>query len=115
MSYRVIITDPALETMRAQARYISEDCESPDAALRWLDQVFDSANQLGEMPRRCPLAHEDADRVYEVRARFLGDYLMLFTIVEETRTVWILGFRHGHQRPQPERLPEDLPGTGAGP
>lgn len=28
----------------------------------------------------------------------MGEFLLLFTVVDETQSVWVLNGRHGHQR-----------------
>jgi len=43
-------------------------------------------------------------RAYEIRRLLIGDYILLYTIVEETRTVWVIGFRHGSRLPRPDNL-----------
>lgn len=82
-------------------------------AARWLRRVLEAANSLEDMPERCERAEEDAYLPYDVRARRIGEYVLLYTIVEETRTVWIVNARHGRQLPQPGSLPEAVEDFGA--
>lgn len=112
MSYRVLITPSARAAMLEQARYIAVDCQAPENAAHWLERVFDAAETLAELPGRCMVAPEDAFRDYEIRRLLIGSYLMLFTIVEEEKTVWVIGFRHGRRLPRPEELPEGTPREG---
>lgn len=44
---------------------------------------------------------------YEVRQLVVGSHLLLSTIDEERRTVWIVGLRHGQRLPRPRELPSD--------
>jgi len=60
------------------------------------------------MPRRCSKAEEDEFRPYEVRQLIVDGYLLLFTVVDETKTVWVIGFRHGRQLERSDELPENL-------
>jgi hypothetical protein len=109
--YTVHITDTAFELIREQARYIAVDCKSPLNAARWLEQVWDVVDNLEQMPARHGLADEDVFKAYEVRRALVGDHLLLFTINETARKVWIIGFRHGARLPRPNDLPDAPPTT----
>jgi toxin ParE1/3/4 len=109
MTYSVEVTDAAFEALRAQARYIALECQSPLNAARWLEQVWDVIDGLQAMPSRHNLADEDAFKSYEVRRALLGDYLILFTIDEDNRKVWVIGFRHCSRLPRPDDLPNEQP------
>lgn len=116
MTYSVEITDSALEAIRAEARYIAVDCQSPLNASRWLQRVLRAVEGLERMPRRYGLAAEDAFKPYEVRRVLVGDCLILFTVEDKTRKVWVIGFRHGTRLARPQDLPDELPGDeGASP
>ena len=112
MSYRVLITPSARAQILEQGRYIGVDRQAPLNAARWLERVFDAADTLAEFPRRCKLAPENDFRDYEIRRLLIGDYFLLFTIVEEDQTVWVIGFRHGSRLPRPNELPNAPPGGG---
>ena len=108
MTYEVIITEPALEKIFQQATYIRDESKSPETASRWLQRALESGNSLGQMPRRCARAKEDDHCPYEVRAMKVGTYTLLFTVVEETKTVWVINARSGWQLPRPQDLPNDI-------
>ena len=110
MKYAVEITDAAFEAIRAQARYISVECQAPLNASRWLEQIWDVIDGLEQMPQRHNLAPESAFKTYEVRRALAGDYLVLFTIDDDARKVWVIGFRHGSRLPRPDELPDAQPG-----
>ncbi len=105
MSYRVVVTDTALEAIRGQARFIAIDQQLPVTAARWLRRVLDAADTLADMPRRCSLAPEDAYRSYEIRWLDIDDFMLLFTVVEETGTVLVIGARHSRRLPRATDLP----------
>lgn len=107
MTYTVRITPDAEASIGAQARYIAIDEQAPLNAARWLERIYAAADSLDEWPRRCAVAEEDRFRPYEIRKLGIDGYLLLFTIVDETNTVWGIATRHGRQQP---RL-DDLPGT----
>ncbi len=108
MTYRVVITEPALDAIREQARYIAIEQQEPEAAARWLRRVFDASDTLAEMPRRCARAPEDEMRPYEIRWLGVGRFVLLLTVVDETRTVWVIAARHGRRLPRPDDLPPEV-------
>ena len=109
MIYRVLITKPAERAMRDQALYIAVDQQSPQNAATWLENILTAADSLEQWPKRCSLADENEFRPYEIRKIIVGNHLLLFTVVEETKTVWVLRCRHGNQLPLLDDLPEDTP------
>jgi len=111
MTYRVRITPGAEAAILEQARYIATEANAPINAARWLQRVYDAAETLEQWPRRCPLAEEDAFRPFEIRKYSVDGFLLLFTIIEQTQTVWIITARHGRQLPQHKAVPESPPGA----
>jgi plasmid stabilization system protein ParE len=99
--YEVQLTDAALAAIGAQARYIAEEVGAPLNAQRWLEQVWDAVDSLERFPRRGSMAEEDAYVEYEVRQLIVDSHLLLFTVDDEQRRVWIIGLRHGHRLPRP--------------
>jgi plasmid stabilization system protein ParE len=100
VTYRVEIAPEALEHIRLQAHYIAVVAQSPDNAARWLTRVLEAADSLEHYPRRCPLAPENDMVVYEVRAKSVDGFLLLFIINDTDRTVTIVNARHARQRPE---------------
>ncbi len=107
IEYSVEVTDAAFVAIRKHARYIAIESQSPQNAKRWLDRVWDAVDSLERLPRRAAKAHEDEFVAYEVRQLVVGSHLLLFTIDDEQRKVWVVGLRHGRRLPRPEELPED--------
>ena len=112
--FAVELTDAALSAIAEQARYIAVDAQAPVNAQSWLERIWDAADSLERWPCRATLAEEDAYVVYEVRQLVVGKHLILFTVDEERRKIWIIGFRHGHRRPRPGDLPVDESALGSG-
>src|SRR5882724_9673092 len=109
MKYSVEMTEVAYEAIRAHARYIAIECQSPLNASRWLDDVWNVIDGLEHMPARHILAPENDFKLYEVRRALVGSHLMLFTIDESAHKVWVIGFRHGSRLPRPDELPDRPP------
>lgn len=113
MTYRVIVTDSALERIREYAVYIAVDQQAPEAAARWLERVLDACDTLSEVPRRCALAAENEHTPYEVRWRAVGEFQLLFTVLDKDSTVYVIGARHGRRLPRPDELSPEA-GVGDG-
>ena len=61
------------------------------------------------MPGRCAFAPENEFREYEVRKMNAGADLLLFTVDDDTHTIWAIGFRHGRRLSRPEALQAVVP------
>ena len=105
--YAVELTDAALAAITAQARYIAVEAQAPLNAERWLGRICDAVVSLEQFPQRAAKAEEDAYVKYKVRRLVIDSHLLLFTIDDDRRKVWIIGLRHGHRLPQPGALPAD--------
>ena len=81
---------------------------APENAKRWLERVWDAVDSLEKLPRRAAKAQENDYVAYEVRQLVVDSHLLLFTVDDDKRTVWIVGLRHGHRRPRPHDLSPDL-------
>ena len=110
--YSVELTDAALSAISAHARYIAEEAQAPLNAQRWLERIWDAVDSLEHWPMRASLAEESSYVGVEVRQLIIGKHLLLFTVDEPRRTIWIVGCRHGHRRPRPDEIPPgaDAPG-----
>jgi len=107
--YAVELTDAALAAIADQARYIAVKAKAPRNAQRWLERIWDAVDSLERWPLRAARAAEDDYLEYEVRQLVVGSHLLLFTVDDSRRTVWIIGLRHGHRLPRPRDLPPDRP------
>ena len=108
MIYEVFIVPAAKRRIREQAEYIATAQDTPETAARWLARVYDRIDGLAEMPRRSSVAVEDAWCDYEVRSIPIGQFVLFFTILDETRIVWVLHAKHGRQLTEPDAFPTDL-------
>ncbi|HZT35044.1 MAG TPA: type II toxin-antitoxin system RelE/ParE family toxin, partial [Nitrososphaera sp.] len=74
--------------------------------LRWFLRLREAIDSLAEMPKRCPLAPENASVPFEMRQLLYGRkphlYRILFTIEDEV--VYVLRIRHGRRRHLDEPL-----------
>jgi plasmid stabilization system protein ParE len=108
-AYAVELTATARSAIAEQARYIAIEEHAPLEAQRWLERIWDAVDSLERWPFRAAHAEEDAYVSYEVRQLVIGHHLLLFTVSDAKRKVWIIGLRHGHRLPRPQDLPGDAP------
>ena len=66
--------------------------QSPENAKHWLERVLDAVDSLEHLPRRGAKAQEDEFVAYEVRQLVVGSHLLLFSIDDEQRKVWLWAF-----------------------
>ena len=84
--FEVRVTDSALSAISDQARYIALDRQAPDAAQRWLEQVWNAVDSLEQCPFRAARAEEDNFVAYEVRQLIVGRHLLLFRLTMIARS-----------------------------
>ena len=109
MIYSVRYTDQVRNAILEQARYIAVDCCAPLNAERWLERIWDGIDSLEQWPHRCSLALENEFRPFEIRNINVDGYLTAYTVDDDTRIVWVIGFRHARQEPEPDELPDEVP------
>ncbi|MBL4802531.1 MAG: type II toxin-antitoxin system RelE/ParE family toxin [Emcibacter sp.] len=92
--YNVHIPQIIKEKIKQQAHIIALD--KPNVALDWYDMVFNKIFSLYTMPKRCPEAPENLFTLYTTRHLLIGDYRILFRIIEAR--VLILDFKGGREK-----------------
>lgn len=107
MKYHVKIMPEVEAAIFRQAEYIAVEQKSPLNATRWLERIFRSAETLELMPTRCPKAEEDAFRPYDIYKHSIDGFVLLFTIDEEKREIWVIATRGRGQLPDTHHLPQE--------
>lgn len=92
MSCEVRVTRHALRDMQEAFDYIEYEKYSPDAADNLLDAVSEIMESLSEYPERYPLARDTVLRNWEIRHLPVKNYLLFYTIAEDT--VYVIRFLH---------------------
>lgn len=103
MTYRVDVSSTA--KAEADAAFLNfSQYASPERAQEWYQQLITAIASLNTMPRRCPIARENALFSQEIRQLLYGKgkhtYRILFTVLDEqpTPTVRVLHIRSTVQR-----------------
>ena len=108
MIFEVFITAAAKQRIREQAEWIATKQASPQVAGDWLRRIGRTIEELETMPRRYPVATENAWCDYELRQVSVGQFVLFFTILEDTQAVWVIHARHGRQLTRLDDLPDDI-------
>ncbi len=90
IKYRVEIKPTAEADLIKRYNEIGED--SPQNALNWYLGIIGASEKLDELAERCPIAPEDAEIRKGIRQLIIGDYRVLYHIVDEV--VLVLHIRH---------------------
>lgn len=94
MSYHVLITTKAEDSINDYTLYIAQD--SLDRALAWQDRLLVQLREIGDMPRAYPVSEPDTKLAgYEVRKMVFGNYLAFYRIDDEAKIVYVEAFSHG--------------------
>ena len=103
MTHRIDLSSVA--KAEADAAFLSfSQYTTPEQAQRWYQGLINAISTLGKMPRRCPIARENAFFSQEIRQLLYGKgqhtYRILFTVLDEqpTPTVRILHIRNAAQQ-----------------
>ena len=107
MTYRVVITDAALEDVGRYLDYLIEQAMTLAPARRWWNKAVAAVDSLEQMPHRCPKPPENDQRDYTIRALVVEPCLFLYRVDDHLRRVEVFAFRHGRQQPSDKRLPRD--------
>jgi len=75
----------ALERAREIARYISQD--NPDAAVRWIEDLFDTTQRLSTYPECGRVVPEV--RIARIREVIFGAYRVIYSVKSEIEILTI--------------------------
>jgi len=81
----------AIDRVSEIAEYIARD--NPEAAKRWVDNVFEKVASLKSHPESCRVLPEINNRA--IRELLYGNYRIVYRV--EEKRISILTFRHGKQ------------------
>ena len=105
--WNVIIELPAQQDIAEAHLRLAE--QSPEAADRWFDTIYETIGSLEIFPERCPLAPESHFFNVEIREIFHGrrhhKYRILFTASKNE--VHVLHVRHGARLALGKTISED--------
>ncbi|MBK1735832.1 plasmid stabilization protein [Halorhodospira abdelmalekii] len=97
---KIVWSPLALERVEDIARYIAED--NLDAAVRWVDDLFDTVDRLADFPKSGRMVPEvESPRIREL---IFGAYRVIYSIKDQ---IDILTVRRGSQLLRVSELDDD--------
>jgi addiction module RelE/StbE family toxin len=95
MKFKITYTNLAESDLERASDYISQELHNKTAAKKLILAARESARSLSEMPTRHPVVSGDFLAEREIRSIPVKNYMMFYTMHEETKTVSIVRFLYG--------------------
>ncbi len=89
IKYEVILTTQAKMELNNIYKYISNFLFAPKAAQKFIDKFKTSILRLEHLPKSCSIISEDINSKYEYRKLIINNYIVIYSIDEENRKVYI--------------------------
>ena len=99
MTYRVLYTDRVIADLAGRVDRLREDHVAEHVIEAWFSELFDTVDDLYEVPHRYPVDEpESRRRGFEIRKLTFRKYIIRYRVSDRTRTVYVLSFFHGAMR-----------------
>lgn len=95
--YRVVISPSANADLFNALRYIACELEAPQAAAKLADAIEKCYADLEEFPAAHELCRDPVLGRMGYRRYPVGNYLVIFRVMEDVREVWIVHIFHASQ------------------
>jgi addiction module RelE/StbE family toxin len=95
MKFKIAYTKLAESDLEHASDYISQELHNQAAAKKLILAARESARSLSEMPMRHPVVSGDFLAERGIRGIAVKNYMMFYTVQEESRTVSIVRFLYG--------------------
>jgi plasmid stabilization system protein ParE len=97
MDYSFRITDDFWNDLNDVIDYISTELHNPAAADRMAAKVYNINKLIKESPFMFPLHHREPLAAKGFRFAVVGNYLILYRVLEKEKAIMVDGFVHGSQ------------------
>lgn len=97
MTYKVKLTNNALEQLKDAVGYISKVLLEPEIARRWSDRIKKEILSLDHMPLRYSLVDEEPWRAKGIHKMTIENFIVYYWVNEETATVWVTAVVYGRR------------------
>ena len=95
MKWHISYSYQAYADLRGIRAYIAHALQEPNIARNVYERIKAEIRSLAEFPRRNALYEGELWNSRELRTTNAGNYLILYTITEATRTVTVLRIAYG--------------------
>ena len=97
MAYKIIKTDSFQRDLDATIGYLVLSLENKPATAALLDEVEKTYDSLERMPMMCETCRDPYLKERGYRKAVIRNYIMVYTVDEDAKTVSIMRFFHGRQ------------------
>lgn len=96
MSYKVEYSPEFRESVRSQVEYMRSQHVPAGTIDRWFTKLLSQIDTLEESPKRYPVDEIQTKAIgHTIRKMVFGDYLVFYSVFDDTRRVEIDRFMHG--------------------
>lgn len=97
MTYKVKLTNNALNQLKETVGYISRVLLEPEIARRWSDRIKKDISSLDHMPNRYPLVDEKPWRTEGIHKMSVENFIVYYWVNDDTSTVWVTAVVYGRR------------------
>lgn len=90
--YKIVITETAKSDLKQAARYITVELSNANAARKLVRDVKAEIKKLASTPSRHELAADPYLAHLGIRKIYVGNYVILYIVSDETKTVAVVRF-----------------------
>lgn len=99
MNYRVVYTERFHERVNEHVNYLLAEHVSTETIMAWYDRLYELLDGLDEIPKRFPVDEHVSNETGSLTRKVnYSQYLVLYMVDDEDRTVQIIEFIHGAKR-----------------
>ncbi|TCL74161.1 addiction module RelE/StbE family toxin [Hydrogenispora ethanolica] len=89
-SYRIFMTQPAVNDLRGISDYIANDLREPSLAKKLVGKIKEAVLSLGELPARHALTADENLAAQGIRWLTVDHYLIFYVVSEKKKTVTVI-------------------------
>ncbi len=95
MRYKVLYSSSAKKDLKGIYEYIAYELLVPETAEEQISKIIKSVDSLEEFPYRYKLYYEEPWQSQGIRCFFVGNYMVFYSPVDETRIVKVIRIIYG--------------------
>ena len=97
MTYKVKLTNNALDQLKAAIEYISKVLREPEAARRWSNRIKNAISSLNNMPLRYPLVDEEPWHTEGIHKMNAENFIVYYWVDDANSVVWVTAVVYGRR------------------
>lgn len=97
MAYSKIYSSASTNDIQQTIRYLKNSLKNPDATTRLYKAIESASESLKTFPYKHAIIDDTFLSLYKIRFVRINNYLLFFTITEETKTIYIIRFLYARR------------------